>query len=290
METHGLSSKEARAETSKRRRAKRRQNAGTLRLSRATANDPMRSKTALDAESNEAHDRAKAKKNDRDRRTANLPIHGDQYKEYVAAGQANLQQGDGVPDWASKEFAEQTLEKGPVEGSEPRGSEPADETYESSASKEGITAMGPGASSQAVTRSTDSILDMDRKNEIREMKNQKMKERWWIPSLALPPHTGRKTKSIRELEGTGPGSRPLENKKLKAYDPESTSLGSHASQSVEARQLSDQRAFKSNKNQARERHRRPEEPLSMRPRPMQGPARKPSMLQKFKNLFKRDTQ
>lgn len=246
VETHGLSTKDARAKTSKRSRAKRRQNAGTMRLSRATANDPMRSETALDRESNEAHDRAEAKKIDRNRQLVSTNWQADQHKEDLAAGQANLQQGDGVPDWASKEFAEQTLEKGPMEVSVPRGSEPADKTYESSASKEGITAMGPGASSQAVTRSAESV--------------------------------GKKPKSIRKLEGTLPGSRSLKNPKLKPYDPESTP-------SVEARNLSDRRAFKDNKKQAAGSYKRPEEPLTGPERESE-PERKPSMWQKVKDRFK----
>jgi hypothetical protein len=246
VETHGLSKKQASANKSNRRRAKIRQKRSSVELSAATANNPMRSETALDSESNEAHDRAEAKKIDRNRQLVSTNWQADQHKEDLAAGQANLQQGDGVPDWASKDFAEQTLEKGPVEGSVPRGSEPADKTYESSASKEGITAMGPGASSQAVTRSAESV--------------------------------GKKPKSIRKLEGTLPGSRSLKNPKLKPYDPESTP-------SVEARNLSDRRAFKDNKKQAAGSYKRPEEPLTGPERESE-PEPKRSMFQRLKDRFK----
>ena len=262
VETHGLSKDQKKKNLNKRRKEKIRQNKSTVKLSATTANNPMRSETALDGESNEAHDRAEAKKIDRNRQLVSTNWRADQHKEDLAAGQANLQQGDGVPDWASKEFAEQTLEKGPVEGSVPRGSEPADKTYESSASKEGITAMGPGASSQAVTRSAESMKDMDLKNRTRKF------------SL----DTGKKPKSIRKLEGTLPGSRSLKNPKLKPYDPESTP-------SVEARNLSDRRAFKDNKEQAAGSYKRPEEPLTGPERESE-PERKPSMWQKLKDRFK----
>ena len=224
------------------------------------ANDPTRSETALNSESNEAHDRNK--------RTINTnAMRPYEFEEETAFAHTQLQTGDGVPDWASKEFAEQTLEKGPMKDSLPRVSDPADATYESAASKNPyLSTMGPGASSMAATR-TKEAYD---------------KTFNWGEGLAtgISKRTGTKPDAIRKLERSL-GSRSFRNSKLKAYDPESESVDSAEKRVIKAR-----RAFKDNKEQYAQRYKRPEEPLSMRHRPLQGPERKPSMWQKLKDRFK----
>ena len=295
------------------RRKKKLKNRSSPKLSAATANDPMRSETALDAEKSEAHDRAKVKQ---------LEMHGidrregdDERVERKTAMQAPFQQGDGVPDWASKAFADQTLEKGPVEGSKPRGPEPADKTYESTASKKGIIAMGPGARSQAVTRT-----GQDRDTESAKVRNPydpnweeagsnrtPMSKRTITEGTALAKHeqhkslirsflkkhskqTGTKSDAIRKLEGTGPGWQPSKRQKLKAYDPDETPSdlrNANVSGGVKERHSLARKKLQENKKQAAQRYKKPEEPLTKRE---SEPEPERSMLQRLKDRFKGNTQ
>ena len=174
----------------------------------------------------------------------------DERVERKTAMQAPFQQGDGVPDWASKAFAEQTLEKGPVEGSEPRGPEPADKTYESAASKDPfVHTMGPGAGSMAATRTQKAYTSR---------------------------LTGPKPDAIRKLEGTGPEWQPSKRQKLKAYDPKSVDT---ARERVDkARQ-----GVRDNMKEHAQRYKKPEEPLTKRE---SEPEPKRSMFQKIKDHFK----
>jgi hypothetical protein len=262
VETHGLSTKDARAKTSKRSRAKRRQNAATLRLSRATANDPMRSETALNAESNEVHDRNNRKRLEKSV-NALRPL---EFEEETAFAHTQMQESNsvgGVPDWASKAFAEQTLEKGPVEGSVPRGLEPADATYESAASKDPfVSTMGPGAGSKAATRTKEAY---DKTFD-------------WGKGLApgISKRTGANEDAIRKLEGTGPGWQPSKRKKLKAYDPESVPT-------AKERVIKARRGVRDNMKEHDQRYKKPEEPLTKRE---SEPEPKRSMFQRLKDRFK----
>ena len=261
VETHGLSTKDARAKTSKRRRAKRRQNAATLGVSRATANDPMRSETALNAESNEAHDRNNRKRLD-NHVNALRPF---EFQEEMAFAHTQMQESNsvgGVPDWASKAFAEQTLEKGPVEGSRPRGLEPADATYESAASKDPfVSTMGPGAGSKAATRTKEAY---DKTFD-------------WGEGLApgISKLTGANEDAIRKLEGTGPEWEPSKPG-LKAYDPESVPT-------AQERVIKARRGVRDNEKQHEQRYKKPEKPLTKRE---SEPEPKRSMFQRLKDRFK----